>query len=183
MLHSIRRWFLRGCAGLCVFGLCMITSEYNPLPHLTYQTNSALYLASLPVLKPVLTPRKPSDNIFCLAQNLYFEAHNEPLDGLEAVAATVFNRMTLHIYPSTICAVVYQPFQYSWTMDVSNWKLRPPTEYLDLARTFLRDRYVLQSMYPVTHFHRSDIAPSWSKTLIFVGQYGQHKFYGPGGLE
>lgn len=182
MLHKTRRWVLRIAMGVCVIGLCTF-SGYSPLPSLTHDAPHAAIQTGLPVLKPARTPHTPTDSVFCLAQNLYFEAHNEPLDGLEAVAATVFNRMTLHIYPHSVCAVVYQPFQYSWTLDLNNWQRRPPTEYMELARTFLRDRFVLQALYPATHFHRLDITPSWSKTLVFVGQYGQHRFYGPGAIE
>lgn len=132
----------------------------------------------LPVFRPVVVAvTRPTDSVLCLAQTLFFEANTEPEDGQEAVAATVFNRMASHQYPSSLCGVVYQPFQFSWTMDTDTWTRRPPSRFFAMARTFLQQRYVLQSLYPATHFHRDDVSPKWADSLTYVGQFGAHKFY------
>ena len=127
-----------------------------------------------PQVRRVSRQVRPSNTIMCLAQNLYFEAKNEPAEALEAVAATVFNRMEKH---RSLCAVVYQPFQYSWTLDVSNWSRKPPAEFLILAAQMWSNRDILADEYPVTHFHRVDIHPRWATSLLYVGTFGQHKFY------
>ena len=49
-----------------------------------------------------------NNEIYCMAQNIYFEAGNQPLAGKVAVAQVVINR-TEHVnYPADICDVVYQ---------------------------------------------------------------------------
>ena len=57
-----------------------------------------------------------NNEIFCLAQNIYFEAGNQPIAGKIAVAQVVQNRVKNRDYPNTICGVVYQA---RWK---ENWK-------------------------------------------------------------
>ena len=53
---------------------------------------------------------------YCLAQNIYFEAGNQPLAGKIAVAHVVMNRLDHYSYPGNICGVVYDA---KWK---ENWK-------------------------------------------------------------
>ena len=53
---------------------------------------------------------------FCLAQNIYFEAGNQPLAGRIAVGLVTLNRMNDVQFPDTVCDVVYQAKMYT------NWK-------------------------------------------------------------
>ena len=57
-----------------------------------------------------------NNEIFCLAQNIYFEAGNQPLAGKIAVTQVVLNRTEHPNYPTTACGVVYQA---KWR---TNWK-------------------------------------------------------------
>ena len=53
--------------------------------------------------------------LYCLAQNVYFEAKSEPLAGQYAVADVVLNRVKDTRYPNTICEVVKEgPIKESW---------------------------------------------------------------------
>ena len=51
----------------------------------------------------------------CLARNIYHEARGENEAGWMAVAWTTLNRTQDGRFPSTICKVVNQPHQFSWT--------------------------------------------------------------------
>jgi spore germination cell wall hydrolase CwlJ-like protein len=51
----------------------------------------------------------------CLALNIYFEARGEPQEGQMAVAHVTLNRVQSRRFPNSICEVVYQPYQFSWT--------------------------------------------------------------------
>ncbi len=132
----------------------------------------------LPTIPP--PPKPPTAADVCLAQNLFFEANLEPTVGLQAVAATVFHRVASSMWPNRICAVVYQPYQYSWTLIPANWAKRPPQQFLEMARSYIANRDILMDMYRVTHFHRIDLNPSWASSLSFVGTFGSHHFYGAG---
>src|ERR671916_33370 len=53
----------------------------------------------------------------CLASAIYFEARGEPIKGQLAVAEVVLNRVASKKYPDSICAVVKQPWQFSFVKD------------------------------------------------------------------
>ena len=48
------------------------------------------------------------NEVYCLAENVYFEARNQPLIGQAAVISVVMNRIHDPRFPSTICEVVKQ---------------------------------------------------------------------------
>src|ERR1700719_234894 len=54
-----------------------------------------------------LALRRATD-LECLAENIYFEARGEPLDGQRAVAEVTLNRTRSPYFPHTICAVVHE---------------------------------------------------------------------------
>lgn len=51
----------------------------------------------------------------CLAETIYYEARGESTAGKKAVANVVLNRVNHHRWPDTICKVVYQKGQFSWS--------------------------------------------------------------------
>lgn len=54
-----------------------------------------------------------SKSVDCLAKVVYHESRGESRRGQIAVARTVLNRVKHPKFPSNICAVVYQPNQFS----------------------------------------------------------------------
>ena len=55
------------------------------------------------------------DELYCMAQNVYFEARHEPMLGKIAVAHVVMNRMEDKRWPGTVCEVVKEgPIRESW---------------------------------------------------------------------
>lgn len=167
---------------VCIFVLAW-SSMTLPRPVIYTPTviRPAIIHSTVPITasrrSPVKHVKAPKDSVICLAQTLYFEANNEPDMGIQAVAATVFNRATHSLWPSTICGVVYQRAQFSWTADVSNWTRRPPQKFIEMAKTFIADKSLIQEMFPVTHFHHVNVAPKWAAQLTYTGTYGQHHFY------
>ena len=53
----------------------------------------------------------------CLVYNLYHESRGESDIANIMVLNTVLNRTNSPRFPNTICGVVKQPYQYSWTND------------------------------------------------------------------
>lgn len=158
--------------------------QKTSLPVVSPSAPAILVGDELPVMKAIgrmsrpNIPPVPTSDLVCLAQALFFEAAHEPMVGIEAVAAVVLNRVSSTNYPRTVCGVVYQRRQFSWTADVMNRIRRPPTMYVDMARTFLQNRAILRDQYPLyTHFHHVSVSPAWSEHLTYMGTYGQHKFY------
>ena len=55
------------------------------------------------------------DELYCMAQNVYFESRHEPMLGKIAVAHVVMNRMEDKRWPGTVCEVVKEgPVRESW---------------------------------------------------------------------
>ena len=52
--------------------------------------------------------RTRTQDLNCLAKNVYHEARGEPIDGQYAVAEVTMNRVASKHYPNTVCDVVYQ---------------------------------------------------------------------------
>jgi N-acetylmuramoyl-L-alanine amidase len=67
--------------------------------------------------KPVKAAGISDRDLFCLVQNVYHEARGESLNGQAAVAYVTLNRLRDGRFGSSICDVVYQPDQFSWTGD------------------------------------------------------------------
>ena len=55
------------------------------------------------------------DEVYCMSQNIYFEARHESMVGKIAVAHVVMNRIKSKDFPDTVCKVVKQgPVRESW---------------------------------------------------------------------
>ena len=60
-----------------------------------------------------------NNDIYCLAQNIYFEAGNQPLAGKIAVSQVVLNRVKHPSYPDNICDVIYQAkMKVNWKNEI-----------------------------------------------------------------
>ena len=112
--------------------------------------------------------------IMWLTLNIYHEARGEDQLGQIAIAHVTMNRV--HNRDQSVKEVVLAPSQFSWT---SNDKWTPQDmkalmECLESAMTALEGHDFTQG---ATHYHRADIHPSWADKLVYIGQFGAHKFY------
>ena len=57
------------------------------------------------------------EELYCGAQNIYHESRGESNLGQIAVAQVVRNRVESPKYPNTVCEVIWEPKQFSWTHD------------------------------------------------------------------
>lgn len=120
----------------------------------------------------------------CLALNIFFEARNEPLDGQLAVAEVTLNRVADHRYPDTVCEVVWEHKQFSWTHDGIH---DDPTrmDYLErqswskisaLAEGIL-DGSTTRLGMTSTHYHNTSVSIFWAAHYEYDTQIGKHLFY------
>lgn len=122
------------------------------------------------------------EDLRCLTENIYFESRGEPILGQAMVGHSVLNRVKDRRWKSTVCEVVYQRKQYSWTLE----KKRPIKDMAsykmisDLAYTLLSNRDFEEST-GVTNYLRCDIRETmkdkWWQRMTFLGQVGAHCFY------
>jgi spore germination cell wall hydrolase CwlJ-like protein len=120
--------------------------------------------------------------ITCLADNIYYEAGNEPRNGKIAVAGVTMNRARNPKYPSNVCSVVYQRTsrvcQFSWTC--MRRPAKDPVLYAeakDIAKKVLTSeintRIVVNK--DVLFYHADYVNPKWR--LERVTKIGRHIFY------
>jgi spore germination cell wall hydrolase CwlJ-like protein len=120
----------------------------------------------------------------CLALNIFFEARQEPVDGQLAVAEVTLNRVADHRYPDTVCEVVWEDKQFSWTHDgvhddptrMSYLDQRAWESITELASGVLDGTTTKQGL-TATHYHSVEVSPFWTKHYEYDGQVGSHLFY------
>ncbi len=125
-------------------------------------------------------------DIKCLAQNIYFEARSEPLDGKLAVGHVVLNRVADSRYPASICEVVRQggeeplnKCQFSWWCDgrsdrpknLDAWK-----QSMVLARVIFWG-YSEDPTGGALWYHANYVRPHWRRKLPIGPVIGTHIFY------
>lgn len=110
----------------------------------------------------------------CLAEVIYRESRGESFKGKLAVGQVVLNRVKHSLYPQSICDVVFQKYQFSWTITFKRFKATK--EFYNIADIVIRGNHELRN-FKATHFHGQSISPKWKYTLKRVAIIGNHIFY------
>lgn len=114
--------------------------------------------------------------LYCLAKNIYFEARGEPLLGKIAVAQVTINRHMIY-KQATVCEVVYQKNQFSWTSTKKKILDKKQWEYsIYIAKAVLEGKLYLKE-FKALYFHNINIKPKWSYKKYYLKTIGKHKFY------
>ena len=121
----------------------------------------------------------------CMVCNCYHETRGESKEGKIAVAKTVLSRAESRSYPKTVCKVVYQPWQFSWTRDrYSNTiKTRNSLDRRSLAecRSAI-DQAINEGPNGLIYFYNPKVVtPAWAKRVTRCAQLGRHVFLVPRG--
>lgn len=120
-----------------------------------------------------------STQINCLAKNAYMEARGQGEEGMLAVIFTTLNRVKSGKFPDSICGVVYQSRQFSWTSNRP--PIKEPEVYAkakELAQEAVRGKHK-DNTFGATYFHSTGIKPYWTKDMKCTTKIGGHKFYKP----
>lgn len=132
-----------------------------------------------------LCPYAYSADATCLAMNMYYEAHAEKApQARKAVAFVTINRMNANPekYNGSVCKVVYEKFQFSWTRD----KNKKPIDLATWSEYYEKANYILANYDRLkdptngaTHFHATWMPsfPPWASVMKRTRQIGQHIFY------
>ena len=151
-------------------------------------------LAGLAVTQAVRASDYNGDR-FCMAQNIYFEAANQPLAGRIAVSNVVLNRVADGQFPDTICGVVYQSkyeenwkgnmvpvlykCQFSWYCDGKSDEPTDSKTWMEAIR--LADRVLDNTYVDITEealwYHADNVDPYWNDYLNQTVEINNHIFY------
>jgi spore germination cell wall hydrolase CwlJ-like protein len=105
----------------------------------------------------------------CLLDNIYYEARGEPEKGQLLVAKATLNRAEVY---GSVCAAVYEPYQFSWTMG-KKAKIKEAV-YEKLERVAIMSLFY-QS--PVYYFHSKQVKPAWAYKRTKIASIGNHHYY------
>jgi len=135
-----------------------------------------------------LASQRLSDQIQCMAMNIYHEARGEPIAGQYAVAEVTLNRTRSHQFPSSVCQVVYQKhwspqrketvYAFSWAgQSVStNFNSAAWRQAVRIARTVLTgDR--TPTLHGALYYHSINVKPDWARRHKRLAIIGRHIFY------
>ncbi|AUH34991.1 hydrolase [Paracoccus tegillarcae] len=117
----------------------------------------------------------------CMAEALYFEARGEGRKGQAAVAEVILNRVKSSRFPNSVCGVINQRSQFSYTIG--------GRKTIRSRGTYLRVRQVAETALSggtgnltngATYFHTPAVRPAWSRRFQRTIQIGRHIFYRTG---
>ena len=121
----------------------------------------------------------------CLTAAVYYEAASEPLDGQQAVAQVVLNRLRHPAFPKTVCGVVFEGSslstgcQFTFTCDGSLARVPAPDAWLRARRVAAAalGGFVMRGVGDATHYHADYVVPYWATTLVKISKVGSQFFY------
>lgn len=141
-------------------------------------------------------PFKIRDNIVannndyrCAVRNLYHEGRGEGLIGQAYIVKTVLNRVRDTKHPHSVCGVIYQSKQFSWTHQLPKHKHKVPNKttsekellkQLEALSTVVIwiDRLGWDFTQESQFYHSVNVKPRWEyKKLEKTQRIGNHIFY------
>lgn len=178
---------------LVVCGMLMVVAlgSYQPQPE---QVTVKPVVVRITIAELEAAPKLSDVELECLKRNIFHEARNQTVAGMQAVAFVTINRTRTKHYPKTVCGVVEQYVQtkrgkvcqFSWMCDgkadVPDLKHPGDAEAWATADSIARN--VLSSnadtfLEGATHYHATYVDPYWAHAKRFkrLQQIGTHIFY------
>jgi spore germination cell wall hydrolase CwlJ-like protein len=132
--------------------------------------------------------RRRAVDLHCLAENIYFEARGEPLEGQYAVAEVTMNRLASPFFPDSVCEVVHDTRRdvlrrrlvahFSWTeLERKAEPAGPAWEQAMTVAAAVYDEVHTPVVPDALFYHATSVQPYWSKSKRIVARIGNHVFY------
>jgi spore germination cell wall hydrolase CwlJ-like protein len=108
-----------------------------------------------------------------MACNAYHEAAIEGFRGMVEVNRTVITRAQSGRFPRSLSGVIYQPSQFSWTLNVP--RCVSPSVWNEAIRA--SQEALRQGPNGKIYYHATYVRPYWSINCSGRNQVGTHIFY------
>ena len=139
----------------------------------------------LPVSQVSETRYKTVDEkeLNCLANNISYEARNQSELGQLAVGLVTVTRAKHEKWSKSICGVVHEPKQFSWTWDGKQniQRHEDSLQYLralNLASRILYGEFdSVRDMFTADHYHTTKVHPAWANKMERIATIDNHVFY------
>ena len=140
----------------------------------------------------VTLPPIDQKQIYCLAENAYFEAANQSQLGQYAVTHVVLNRVRSDKFPNDVCGVIKQGEKRNGKMVLYrcqfSWYCDGKPDVIAKGRTWDNSLSLAMNAYMVyylgfdasngaTFYHADYVKPWWSKVFTRVVRIDDHIFY------
>lgn len=193
--------FLVGALVVIVSSSLNDTSEAKAsLIHPTEVTPVVTKLPSVPYVHVEPLPKRyTSEDLDCMARNIYFEARNESRAGMAAVAQVVMNRVEDPRFPSTPCEVIYQAQVSQWHLKNTgkvvplrnkcqfSWYCDGKEDHINYASPAWAESYAVAEevlsgdhtdlVAGADHYHADYVKPRWRRSMTHVVTIDTHIFY------
>lgn len=124
----------------------------------------------------------------CLLRNVYHEGRGEGLVGQAYIVKVVLNRVRDTKHPHSVCGVIYQSKQFSWTHQIPKHKQKVPNKTTSEKELLRRlealsavviwlDRVGIDFTQGSKYYHAPNVSPLWRYKLKEIGVVGNHIFY------
>ena len=134
---------------------------------------------------PKITKSPKSRDAKCLtecqliAEAIVYEARSESDSGKLKVASVILNRVDHTRFPNSIKKVIYQPYQFSYTMDMH--QQQSPTKYdwdvaRDIALEALSGTRNTEALFYLNP-RKVKKLPKWALVYSYLETEGNHDFY------
>jgi N-acetylmuramoyl-L-alanine amidase len=110
-----------------------------------------------------------------LTLNVYHEARNQDQFDQIAIAHVTINRAKKH--NKSIKATVLSYKQFSWTYLKQDWYPYDHKAFLQCLQSVLIAKQGHDFTGGATHYHEKKLKPVWRKGMVYLADYGSHKFY------
>lgn len=154
------------------------------------ETFLAFHLISAMMHGPPLRENIVEDNkqYRCLLRAVWHESRGEGFRGQLWTAKTILNRTRSEGFPPSVCKVVYQKNQFSFThqLPINKQYVNPKTalekqtfKQVELASTIavLADRLSIDYTNDSKYYHTLTVKPVWRHKLKITKVIGNHIFY------
>ncbi len=134
---------------------------------------------------PPLPIEDRAQAVECLTLAIAYEAGFEPVEGQQAVAEVILNRVRDPAFPKSVCNVVFAGStrrtgcQFTFTCDGS-MRRRLPESIFTRARAIAEqaiDGTIPPLVGDATNYHADYVSPYWAPSLERVAKIGLHVFY------
>ena len=159
----------------------LVIAEQKPAPQTTRDAQATVAAAGdgggaagaggKPDYASLIDPKDSARQMRCLGEAIYFEARSEPEAGQAAVAQVVLNRVRSGIFPTNVCAVVYQdrnhPFacQFSFACEGKSLRIEEPAAWATatrIAQAVVSGVNYNPKLVEALNYHANYVYPFWA---------------------
>lgn len=120
-----------------------------------------------------------TEDVYFLAEAIYFEARGESPECREQVANVIVSRYYSHRFPNTIKGVVWQAKQFSYTHDgkveaMDDWMSRMRAQ--EIAHYVLSGKSLDKTGGSLFYYNPHLASPDWAKDMKLMYTCGNHIF-------